>query len=155
MSNTQLSALTASALISLYNSGVEDYNPAGYSVVSGFKSKSKAIEAIEAMCEAGSLAVAFDGDSAVIVDATPPNMPDDEEGDDAGEGDDEEGGDEEGGDDAAAHGDGKGEIAKSGFRYGSEAWLKANPRGTEAREAYRKARRKAARVTRKAAKATA
>jgi hypothetical protein len=166
--NEQLALLTVSALVSLYNEGVSDYNPAGFDPVTGFKSKRVAIERIESMCASGNLAVAFDGDSAVIIDATPapealPEGPggDDEADEGAGdegeadEGEADEGEADEGEDDApiAAYGDGKGEVAKSGFRYGSEGWLKANPRGTSAREAYRKARRKAARMTRKAARA--
>lgn len=190
----QLANLTVSALISLYNEGVEDFNPAGFTVASGFKNKAAAIDAIESMCEAGNMAVSFDGDTATIIDASAV----DDGGEGEGENDDAKRlADETGAvldtlvearadydaaiaeqdgpaivaaiaardtaetaynaaKDAQAatlpvtiYGDGKGAIAPSGFVYGSDAWLRANPRGTVAREEYRKNRKLAARKLRK------
>jgi hypothetical protein len=160
MSN--LANMTASALVSLYNDEIIDaYAPSGFAAVSGFKNKASAIERIEAACAAGNLAIAFDGDKALVVDAM---SGDDAAGDDAA-GDDAAGddaaGDDAAGDDAVdafgthivdgiAYGDGKGAVQPNGFRKASAAWLAANPRGTKAREAYRDMRRKGPRMARKA-----
>jgi len=158
MSNvTSLASLSVASLVALHNSALDDFGtPAGMAPLSNVKRKATAIEAIEALCAAGSLAVAFNGDTATIVDASAPEGGDEggDEGGNADEGD--EGGDaDEGdeGDDVPAFGDGKGKVRAWGFKLGSDEWLAANPRGTAAREAYRKARRAAARNARKAKRA--
>lgn len=178
---TTLAKLTVASLAALHNTIVADYAPEGFGAVDSFKSRAKAITAIEAICAAGNVAITFDGDNAVIVDTMQaddgvtgddgegygPN--DDDEADKArmiaeggsedGEGGDDEApeGDDEGGDDegeapalATLGADGKGKVRAWGVVTAGEDWLKANPRGGEAREAYRKERRKAARLNRKA-----
>lgn len=127
MSNVTLATLSLASLVALHNTAIVDYAPEGFGEVVKFNSKAKAVAAIEALCEAGNLAVSFDGDNAVIVDAM-------EAAPEAGE--------------VVALGDGKGKVRAWGVALGSDEWLKANPRGTEAREAYRKERRKAARMAR-------
>lgn len=138
MTNTvSLATLKLAALNSLYGAIVTDYAPAGIELAT-FKAKADAVGAIEAACAAGNLAVSFDSGSAVIVDMM--------EAPEGGEGD-------EGGDEAIAlatgGADGKGKARAWGFATAGEEWLAANPRGTAAREAYRKERRKAARKNRK------
>ena len=164
MSNvTSLASLSVASLVALHNSALDDFGtPAGMAPLSNVKRKATAIEAIEALCAAGSLAVAFNGDTATIVDASAPEGGDEAsnpsngweapEGDEGGdEGGDADEGDEDG--DVPAFGDGKGKVRAWGFKLGSDEWLAANPRGTAAREAYRKARRAAARNARKAKRA--
>jgi len=173
--------MTVAAIVDLYNGAIDDYGVNGFQPVDRFKSKAHAIERLEALCNAGNLAVTFDGDSAVIVDAMQNATGDSATGDgatgdsatgDSATGDSATGdgatgdsatgdsatGDSATGDSAAPApigaelSDAKGGIARSGFAYGSAEWLIANPRGTPAREAYRKARRLAARNMRKAAR---
>ena len=163
MSNvTSLASLSVASLVALHNGALDDFGtPEGIAPLGNVKRKATAIEAIEALCAAGSLAVAFNGETATIVDAS---APEGDEGGDADEGGDEGGNADEGdeggdadegdeGDDVPAFGDGKGKVRAWGFKLGSDEWLAANPRGTAAREAYRKARRAAARNARKAKRA--
>jgi hypothetical protein len=139
---TTLKALSVATLVALHNSAVVDYAPEGFTEVEGFKNKKTALKAVEAVLTAGNLAVTFDGDNAVIVDAMQ-----------GGEGDEAEGegeGDDNATDDAVkALGDGKGALRAWGVKLAGDDWLKANARGTVDREAYRKERRKAARTARK------
>lgn len=138
-----IATLTAASLVALYNGALDDFGtPEGFAPIAKRTGKAKATEALEALLTAGNLALAFDGDTATIVDATPPES--DDEGDDEG--------DESAADAATGGADGKGKVRAWGFATASDAWLKANPRGGADREAYRKARRKAARVARKAAR---
>lgn len=134
MSN--LSTLSAAALVALYNGAVLDYAPEGFAEVRKFASKAKGAEAIEALCAAGNLAVEFDGETATIVDA----MTD---------------ADADADDDAAPvpHGDGKGKLRPWGVALASKEWLAAHPRGDVLREEYRTWRRGGARSNRKANKA--
>jgi hypothetical protein len=128
---TTLATLSLASLVALHNNAIVEFGaPEGFGEVAKFNSKAKAVAAIEALCEAGNMAVSFEGDSAVIIDAS-------EAADDAPEAAE-----------IVALGDGKGKVRAWGVALGSDEWLKANPRGTEAREAYRKERRKAARVAR-------
>lgn len=140
---TTLANLNLAALLNLHNGAIVEFGaPEGFGEVAKFKSKAAGVTAIEALCAAGNLAVAFDGDNAVIVDATPsgdnygPNDGDADDVDEAVE--------------VTALGDGKGKVRAWGVALGSAEWLAANPRGSEAREAYRTERRKAARMHRKA-----
>ncbi len=157
MSNTALASLTLSALVTLHNDAIDAYGaPDGMKAVGGFKSKSAAIERIEKLCEHGNLAVMFDGDSAVIVDATPiadELFADEIDADETPTGDDADADDDAAVAPVVVLGDAKGAIAPSGFIRASDVWLKGHARGTSEREAYRKARRHAARMARKAAKA--
>lgn len=139
---SDLSNLTLAAMIDLYNGAIDDYAPMGCDTVNGFKSKAEAVKRINAMCDAGNLAITFDGDKAIIVDATP--IASDSDADADADADTDADTDT----DVPEHGDGKGGIAPSGFTYASEAWLKAHPRGTPEREAYRKARKLAGRKAR-------
>lgn len=127
---TELATLSLAALTALHNEGVADYAPEGFAEVKRFASKAKAIDAIGAMCAVGSLAIAFDGDKAAIVDAM-------EAAEDAAP-------------DVTVLGDGKGAVRAWGAALASDEWLAAHPRGTPEREAYRKARKALARGARKA-----
>lgn len=166
---TTLANLTAANLASLYNGALVEYGaPEGFSEVAKFKSRAAGVNALEALCKAGGLAVAFDGDKAVIVDTLDADSVvgadgegyganDDDAADkaaleasEAGEGDDADGEGEEAGEVVSGGADGKGKARAWGFVTASADWLAANPRGTEAREAYRTERRKAARLARKA-----
>lgn len=158
MSN--IANMTVAAIADLYNGAIDDYGVNGFEPVDRFKSKAHAIERLETLCSVGNLAVTFDGDSAVIVDAMQNAASDEAASDEAASDEaasDEAAGDEATGDETPAPigaelSDAKGGIARSGFAYGSAEWLIANPRGTAAREAYRKARRLAARNMRKVAR---
>jgi len=153
MSNvTSLASLSVASLVALHNGALDDFGtPEGIAPLGNVKRKATAIEAIEALCAAGSLAVAFNGETATIVDASAPEGDEGGNADEGDEGGDADEGDE--GDDVPAFGDGKGKVRAWGFKLGSDEWLAANPRGTAAREAYRKARRAAARNARKAKRA--
>ena len=161
MSN--IANLTVAAIAELYNGAIDDYGVNGFDPVDRFKSKAHAIERLESLCNVGNLAVTFDGDNAVIVDATSDDATsDDATSDDATCNDatsddatcndatsDDATSDDATSDDAtgdatpapigAELSDAKGGIARSGFAYGSA-------------EAYRKARRLAARNMRKVAR---
>lgn len=144
-----LTALNASAIVALFNGAIAEYGaPEGMGELPEATGKKKALKALDALCAAGNLNVTFDGETAVIVDATEGN-----EGGNADEGN--EGGDDEGEQEAAdeavkALGDGNGALRSWGVKLAGDDWLKANPRGSADREAYRKERRKAARTARKA-----
>lgn len=141
-----LNALNAAAIVALHNSAVVEYGaPEGMGELPENTGKRKALKALDALCAAGNLAVAFEGETAVVVDATQGG---DEGEHRANEGDNADEGDE--GDEGVTFGDGKGAQRDWGFKLASDSWLKGNPRQSEAREAYRKARRKAARAARKA-----
>lgn len=169
--------MTVANIVDLYNSAIEDYGVNGFKPVDRFKSKAHAIERLEALCVAGNLAMTYDGDKAVIVDDTPVAASDEDASDEDASDEaaaiiaeatqnasdalvdmlvksmapsDEAASDEAPAPIGAELSDAKGGIARSGFAYGSAEWLIANPRGTPAREAYRKARRLAARNMRKA-----
>ena len=143
---TALKAMTLPTLTALYNGAVTDFGaPAGMGEVDTFKSKADAVARLRKLCEHGNVAVQFDGDTAVIVDASLANVSDYADASLANVSDYA---------DAApnvvAFGDGKGVVAPSGFTRASDVWLKSHARGTPEREAYRKARRQAARAARKA-----
>lgn len=157
---TSLVALSTASLLSLHNEAIAEFGaPHGFDVVAKFGSKAKAVAAIEALCAAGNLAVSFDSGAAVIVDATPEDTGErlgdevyyaDGTSEYIDEAEAEAEADEADEVQAVAYGDGKGKVRAWGFALGSDEWLKANPRGTVAREQYRTARRKAARSARKA-----
>ena len=144
-----LATLNAAAIVALHNSAVIEFGaPEGMGEIAEGTSKRKALAALDALCEAGNLAVNFDGETAVIVDATSEvggDNADEGEGDNADEGDNAEGEGE-----VKRLGDGKGTLRAWGVQLAGDDWLKANPRGSADREAYRKERRKAARAARKA-----
>lgn len=121
----ELNNVKTAAILAAYNAAIVDYGVTGFEPIEHAKSKSAAIEKLEALCDAGQLSVTLnDAGDIIVADATPeaPEAPTHNA-------------------DWLNVGDGKGAVTFNGFRYASDAWLKANARGTAARETYRDMRK--------------